>query len=103
VLWCLLNPSTADHEADDPTIRRLTGFARRWDAGGIVVVNLFGSSAPRIRANWRRPPIRLGPHNDAHLLADAVVYGHLIAGVGGEWRQAHGGACGGGARHAALA
>jgi len=37
----MLNPSTADGDADDPTIRRCVDFAQRWGFGGIVVVNMF--------------------------------------------------------------
>lgn len=36
-----LNPSTADARDDDPTIRRCIQFARNWNCGGIVMLNLF--------------------------------------------------------------
>lgn len=43
--FVMLNPSTADAELDDPTIRRCVGFAKREGRGGIVVVNLFAARA----------------------------------------------------------
>lgn len=39
--WIMLNPSTADHEQDDPTICRCIRFAQRFGYGGIYVTNLF--------------------------------------------------------------
>ncbi len=44
--FVMLNPSDADAEKDDPTIRRCMAFARREGAGGIIVANLFA---------WRTP------------------------------------------------
>ena len=41
VAFVMLNPSTADAEKDDPTIRRCIGFAREWRFGRLIVVNLF--------------------------------------------------------------
>jgi hypothetical protein len=47
-LWCvgMLNPSDARHDVDDPTVRRVVGFARRAGAGGVLVVNLAAYSTP---------------------------------------------------------
>jgi len=36
-----LNPSTADGDVDDNTIRKVVGFSRRWGFGGIVMTNLY--------------------------------------------------------------
>lgn len=43
--FVMLNPSTADAELDDPTIRRCVGFAKREGRNGIVVVNLYAGRA----------------------------------------------------------
>jgi hypothetical protein len=43
--FVMLNPSTADHLVDDPTIRRCMGFAQRWSCGELFVVNLFAFRA----------------------------------------------------------
>jgi hypothetical protein len=45
LLFVMLNPSTADHTEDDPTIRRCIGFARREAFDVVRVVNLFAYRA----------------------------------------------------------
>jgi hypothetical protein len=54
VCWVMLNPSTADHRQDDPTIRRCMHFARQWGFAGLTVVNLypFRSSHPPECRQW---------------------------------------------------
>jgi hypothetical protein len=49
IAFVLLNPSTADDERNDPTIRRCIGFARAWNFGSIEVVNLFAYRATDAR------------------------------------------------------
>ena len=41
IMFIGLNPSTANEEQDDPTIRRVVGFARSWGYGGVYMLNLF--------------------------------------------------------------
>lgn len=62
----MLNPSTADASVDDPTIRRVTGFAEREGYGGILVYNLFAYRAtnPRELATVADP---VGTMNDSFL------------------------------------
>jgi hypothetical protein len=45
VLFVMLNPSTADSEKDDPTIRRCVNYAKQWGFGSLYVVNLFAFRA----------------------------------------------------------
>lgn len=45
VVWIMLNPSTADADVDDPTIRRCMKFTERLGHETMVVVNLFALRA----------------------------------------------------------
>ena len=40
VLFIMLNPSTADEDNNDPTIRRCVGFANRWGYDWLYICNL---------------------------------------------------------------
>ena len=66
VVFIGLNPSTADAEVDDATIRVCIGYAKRWGYGSIEMVNLFSYRAtkPNIMKYAKDP---VGPMNDSHL------------------------------------
>lgn len=40
-----VNPSTADAEVDDATVRKWAGFVRRWGGGSFIVGNVFAYRA----------------------------------------------------------
>ncbi|MFB4275778.1 DUF1643 domain-containing protein [Nonomuraea sp. MTCD27] len=82
--WVMLNPSTADACADDPTIRRCVGFARRWGFGGIVVRNLFAfrATSPRQLLDAADP---VGPDNEEWLSRWDGVTGVVAAWGTGRW------------------
>ena len=46
MLFIGLNPSTANELSDDPTVRRLCGFAQGWGYGGLYACNLFSQVTP---------------------------------------------------------
>lgn len=83
--WIMCNPSTADAQADDPTIRRCVGFARSWGYAGIVVRNLYALRAtdPRLLARHADP---VGPDNDSSLM-DAVANEITVCAWGGHGRR----------------
>lgn len=70
-VFCMLNPSTADHEELDPTVRRCVGFAKKWDTGGLVVVNAYAFRSTDPAGLWAVDD-PAGPANDEHIVAAAA-------------------------------
>lgn len=68
--FIMLNPSTADADLDDPTIRKCVGFARRLGYSAIGVMNLFAYRAtdPKELVRAMKAGVDVvGPETDARL------------------------------------
>lgn len=85
MVWIMLNPSTADHTVDDPTILACMDFARRNGFGGITVINLFAFRSPHPKV-MRAAVDPVGPDNDGHLdyvFEEISEYGGMIVAAWG--------------------
>ena len=95
LLFLGLNPSRADGQRDDPTLRRLISFTRQWGYQELMVLNLFARMSPSPAALLRvKDPI--GGQNDA-ILNRWLNHWSLMPGVdlwcgwgvkGGRWNRA---------------
>lgn len=76
--FCMLNPSVADAEVDDPTMIRCMGFAQLWGFGGIVLCNLFAwrSTDPKKLDGAHAQAV--GPHNDDAIRAACWATGRMV-------------------------
>ena len=53
VAFIMLNPSVANAEDDDPTIRRCIGFAKSWGKGKLLILNLYAYRATIPADMWK--------------------------------------------------
>lgn len=65
--FVMLNPSTADAYEDDPTIRRICNYAKRWGFGGIQVVNLYALRVTDSKLLFQLGVDPIGPKNNRML------------------------------------
>lgn len=81
LLWVMLNPSTADAEQDDATIRRCVRFSAGFKYGGLDVVNLLAARAtkPDDLEAFNDPS---GPDNDRATIDALSTHRHVIAAWG---------------------
>lgn len=82
VLFIMLNPSTADADKDDPTIRRCIGFAKCWGYGGIEVCNLFDWRATKPEHLRNKLAIAVSDKCDMMIRRRARQAGKVIAAWG---------------------
>lgn len=81
VFFVMLNPSTADSEKDDPTIRRCRGFADKWGFSGLVVGNLYAYRSTDHKQLWKvDDPV--GPDNDNYIMDYAKKFSYVICAWG---------------------
>ena len=84
--FLMLNPSTADGDVDDPTIRKCLGFAKQFRCGGIDVVNLFAYRATK-PTDLRNASDPVGPSNDDHIVS--VCKGKPVICAWGTWGRVY--------------
>lgn len=82
-----LNPSTATEQVDDPTLRRVKGFARNWGYGGVRMLNAFAlrSTDPKNLFKHKDP---VGPENTLEFLK-SMATDPTIAAWGGNIQSQH--------------
>jgi hypothetical protein len=81
VNFLMLNPSTASHQVNDPTVIRCIGYSKAWGYGGLLITNLFAlrSTDPDALKSAADP---VGPLNDRHIAEVARSSAIVVAAWG---------------------
>lgn len=89
LLFIGLNPSTANDIKDDPTIRRLVGFAKAWGFGGLLAGNLFSLVTAYPDVLWRHPSSKQpDDFNDRAILRMEQMCSKVLVAWGDQGRHA---------------
>ena len=86
VVFCGLNPSTADATQDDPTVRREINYARDWGFGRYVKVNAYGLRSSDPKGLWLVDD-PYGPDNFLAIKAHAFRARLFVAAWGANIRE----------------
>jgi hypothetical protein len=83
IAWIGLNPSTADENRLDPTLRRVVKFSMDWGFGGFVMLNIFAlrSAYPKVLRQVDDP---VGPKNDSTICCWARKAQTVVAAWGAD-------------------
>ncbi len=81
-MWIGLNPSTADENQLDPTLRRILGYTLQEGYDGFIMTNLFAWRAT-LPADMRVAPDPVGPDNDRWLVDCARRCDKVVVAWGG--------------------
>src|SRR5688572_16770728 len=78
VNFVMLNPSTADEQVNDNTVRKCIKFAKSWGFDGLYVTNLFAyrSTDPKVLKKVDDP---VGPENDYYIEEIALASNLVVA------------------------
>ena len=74
-----VNPSTADENTDDATIRKCIGFAERLEFGGLLMLNV-GAYRTRNPREWRKADDPFGPENTIDHLKEYIARNSICCG-----------------------
>lgn len=88
IVWIGLNPSTADENNLDPTLRRIAEFSRREGFSGFTMLNLFAwrATEPKDMLAVCDP---IGPDNNAVLIGTCSEAAQVVFAWGGDGGHMH--------------
>jgi hypothetical protein len=83
-----LNPSTATHKINDPTVTRCINYAKRWGCDGMYMLNMFGYRATD-PADMKKQSDPVGARNLSYVVTTARESDVVICcwGNHGSYRQ----------------
>ncbi|MGI5870009.1 MAG: DUF1643 domain-containing protein [Kiritimatiellia bacterium] len=81
IVWIGLNPSTADENQLDPTLRRVRGYSMAWGYNTFYMLNLFAFRATDPQ-EMRRAIDPVGPENDRWITELAAKSDHVMCAWG---------------------
>lgn len=85
VLFVMLNPSTADAEHDDPTIRRCIRFAQDWGYARLSVANLYAYRATKPADLTPLGPAAIGEETSRGSVGHIARYGPIYRNHNDDW------------------